>query len=93
MALTILMINRNVKVPFIVKLKLKSRMVKMLPDQTMEVLLFLQCQPPSCSQLVSRVASDNAPARTRHGLATQNYCTSQVQVLVVLIAVEFIQVC
>ena len=62
MALTILIAMR--KCHPLGELKLKSRMVKtVLPDQTMEVLL----------QLVSRAASDNAPARNRHYLAMQNY--------------------
>ena len=40
--------------------------------------------PVAASQLISHAASDNAPARTRHGLAMWNYLPSRV--LVALIA-------
>ena len=65
MALTILIANQKCRP--LGELKLKLRMVKtVLLDQTTEVFL----------QLVSRAASDNAPVRNRHDLATQNYLPS-----------------
>ena len=70
MAFTILIAIRKCRP--LGKLKLKLRMVKMLLDLTMEVAI----SPVAASQLVSRAASDNAPAQTSHNLATRNYLPS-----------------
>ena len=68
MELTILIATRKFRP--LGKLKLKSRIVKTLPDQMTKVAI----SPVAASQFtVSRAASDNTLARNSHDLTTRNY--------------------
>ena len=77
----LLYFNRNAKVPSIGKLKLKSRMVKMLPDQTI-MAMHRSISPVAASHLVSLQA-----IMPLHELGTvwPRENTSQVRVLVSLL--------
>ena len=68
MELTILIAMRKCRP--LGKLKLKLRIVKVLPEQATEVAI----SPVVAFQFtVSCAASDNVPVRTSHDLATRNY--------------------
>ena len=63
--------NHNVKVPSIGKIETEIQNGEDVTGPNHGSI-----SPVATSQLVSRAASDNAPARTRYGLATRNYLPS-----------------